>query len=50
MATFNPVRAMHMEGQLGLVATGRKADLILLDDDFNVRMTMVNGKIVYSDL
>lgn len=50
MATFNPVRAMHMEGQMGLIATGRKADLILLDDDFNVRMTMVNGKIVYSDL
>lgn len=50
MSTFNPARAVHMEGNLGLVATGRKADLILLDDDFNVHMTMVNGKIIHTDL
>ena len=50
MATFNPARAIHMEDQLGVIATGRDADLILMDKDFNVRMTMVKGKILHNEL
>jgi N-acetylglucosamine-6-phosphate deacetylase len=50
MATLNPAKVIHMDDQLGIIATGRKADMILLDQDFKVRMNMVNGKILYSNL
>jgi N-acetylglucosamine-6-phosphate deacetylase len=50
MATLNPAAAIHMQDQVGMIATGRKADMILMDKDFNVRMSMVNGEIRFSDL
>jgi len=50
MATLNPATAIHMQDQVGMIATGRKADMILMDKDFNVRMNMVNGEIRFSDL
>ena len=50
MATLNPAKVIHMQDQLGVIATGRKADLILMDEDFNVRLSMVNGKILLNEL
>ncbi len=50
MSTLNPARVIHMDNELGLIATGRKADLILMDEDFNVRLSMVNGKILLNEL
>jgi len=50
MATLNPAEVIHMQDELGVIATGRKADLILMDADFNVRMGMVDGKVLFSDI
>jgi N-acetylglucosamine-6-phosphate deacetylase len=50
MATLNPARVINMENQEGIIAAGRKADLALMDKDFNVHLTMVNGKILFNDL
>lgn len=50
MATLNPARVIHMDNEIGVIANGRSADLILMDKDFKVRMTMVGGKILFSDL
>ena len=50
MATLNPAKTIHLDDQIGVIATGRDANLILMDKDFNVRMSMVKGKILHNDL
>lgn len=50
MATHNPARAIGLERQYGMLATGMPADLILIDESFEVHMTMVGGEIVYENL
>jgi N-acetylglucosamine-6-phosphate deacetylase len=50
MATRTPAAAMGWEGRKGVVAVGADADLVLLDNDYQVRMTMVGGRVVYSTL
>lgn len=49
MATSTPAEAMGWGGRKGVLAPGADADLILLDADLNVRLTMVGGQIVYSN-
>ena len=50
MATLNPARAMGFEDRLGVVAEGKDASLIVIDEDVNVFLTMVKGEIVYQNL
>ncbi len=47
MATSVPAEAMHLSGQKGIIAQGADADLILLDTDLKVQMTLVGGRLVY---
>jgi len=47
MASLNPARALGVDSWLGSIEVGKKADLIAIDDDYNVVFTMVDGKIVY---
>jgi N-acetylglucosamine-6-phosphate deacetylase len=47
MASLNPARQLGMAGQLGRLAPGYKADLVVLDDDGRVVLTVVGGEIVY---
>jgi len=47
MATLNPARAMGFTDRLGSLRSGRAANLAVIDEDVNVYLTMVNGKIVY---
>lgn len=47
MATLNPARAMRLDERFGLIAAGRSADLVVIDEDANVEMTLVNGEVVY---
>ncbi|MDY6847402.1 MAG: N-acetylglucosamine-6-phosphate deacetylase [Chloroflexota bacterium] len=48
MATINPARVIGEGNRRGSIEVGKVADLIAVDDDLNVHLTMVNGKIVYS--
>ena len=48
MATINPARVIGEGDQRGSIEVGKVADLIVVDEDLNVHLTMVNGKIVYS--
>jgi N-acetylglucosamine-6-phosphate deacetylase len=50
MATLNPARAMGLVDRLGTVAEGKDASLTVIDEDVNVFLTMVKGKIVYQNL
>lgn len=46
-ATFNPAKNLGIEKEYGVVKEGAFADFTLLDDKFNVMLTVVGGKIVY---
>jgi N-acetylglucosamine-6-phosphate deacetylase len=50
MASINPARVIGMSELLGSLEIGKWADLTVVDEDFNIYMTMVNGEIVYSRL
>ncbi len=47
MATSVPAEAMNLAGRKGVLAPGADADVILLDADLHVRLTMVGGRVVY---
>jgi N-acetylglucosamine-6-phosphate deacetylase len=47
MASLNPAKAIGIEGAKGQIAAGKDADIILMDENFNVTLTMVEGRIVY---
>ncbi len=47
MASLNPARVIGFDRQKGVIAVGKDADLVVLDDDYNVRMTLVAGEVVY---
>ncbi|MEW6086527.1 MAG: N-acetylglucosamine-6-phosphate deacetylase [Chloroflexota bacterium] len=47
MATSVPAEAMGWSGHKGVIRVGADADLVFLDDKFNVCLTMVGGRVVY---
>jgi N-acetylglucosamine-6-phosphate deacetylase len=47
MATSVPAEAMGWSGRKGVIRVGADADLVLLDSNFNVCLTMVAGQVVY---
>jgi len=48
LATINPARNLHIDSMFGTIEEGKYADLVVIDEDFNVYMCIVNGEIVYS--
>lgn len=49
MASLNPARAMGLGAALGRLQVGKKANLTVIDEDVNVKMTVVDGEIVYQE-
>jgi N-acetylglucosamine-6-phosphate deacetylase len=47
MASLNPARALGLHHQKGSIAIGKDADLVVVDKDFNVHLTVVAGKQAY---
>ena len=45
MASANPAKLLGIEASHGSIETGKRADLVALDDDGNVKLTIVGGKI-----
>jgi N-acetylglucosamine-6-phosphate deacetylase len=50
MASLNPARAMGLADRLGAINAGKDASLTVIDEDVNVYLTMVKGKIVFNNL
>jgi N-acetylglucosamine-6-phosphate deacetylase len=50
MITSTPARIMGIEKTKGSLAKGKDADVVIFDEDVNIRLTMVGGKIVYKSL
>jgi N-acetylglucosamine-6-phosphate deacetylase len=48
MITGTPARIMKVENRKGSLVKGKDADIIIFDEDINIKMTMVKGKIVYT--
>jgi len=44
LVTLNPARALGLEGSLGRVAVARAADLVLVDDGWEVLVTIAGGR------
>ncbi len=47
-ATINPAKNLNVSDKVGSIKVGKNADLTVLDSDFNVKLTIKNGKIIYS--
>lgn len=49
MASTTPARIMGVGEQKGSLAKGKDADIVIFDKDIHVSMTMVDGRVVYSN-
>ena len=45
MASLNPAKVIGMDDTIGSVAPGKNADLVFVDDRFNVQKVMLEGKL-----
>ncbi len=49
MASLNPAKLLDVDNSVGSIKVGKKANLVIIDDDYNVKMTIINGQIVFKD-
>ncbi|KAB2926446.1 MAG: N-acetylglucosamine-6-phosphate deacetylase [Bacteroidetes bacterium] len=47
MASLNGAKVLGIEHRKGILAVGKDADLVLLDDGFNVQATVYEGEVKY---
>jgi N-acetylglucosamine-6-phosphate deacetylase len=45
--TLNPARAIHLAHRKGSLEIGKDADMVLVNDELDVCLTIVGGKVVY---
>jgi N-acetylglucosamine-6-phosphate deacetylase len=48
LVSLNPARVLKIEKRKGTLGVGKDADLVIFDKNFDVKLTVVEGKIVYS--
>ena len=48
MASTNPARLIGVDQECGSIEKGKRADLVALDDQGNVRLTMVGGRVAFA--
>jgi N-acetylglucosamine-6-phosphate deacetylase len=48
MASLNGAKVLGLEHQKGILAVGKDADLVVLNRDFDVLMTIYEGTIKYN--
>ncbi len=50
MGSYNPSRVMGLSNKKGEIKTGMDADIIIFDEDINIKMTIIEGNVEYNDL
>lgn len=50
MASLTPARILGIDASKGSLDVGKDADIVVFDDDINVKMTIVEGNTVYRNL
>ena len=48
-ATLNVAKNLHIADKYGSIAVGKRADFTVLDDRFNVLLTIMDGRIIYKN-
>lgn len=48
-SSLNAARQLRIDARKGSLAPGKDADVVLLDDAFNVRLTVAEGRVVWRD-
>ena len=49
MVSLNQAKLLKIDHEVGSLESGKKANIVLIDEELNVKVTFVKGKIVYSD-
>lgn len=49
MGALNPATLLGLDHEYGTIEEGRRADLVALDKDGNVRLTIVGGRVAFDD-
>jgi len=47
MASVNGAKVLNIENRIGILAVGKDADMVIMNDAYEVVMTILKGKIVY---
>lgn len=47
MASLNPARLIGVDADCGSIEEGKRADLVALDNEGNVRLTLVGGRVAF---
>ena len=47
MASLNPARLLGLDHDCGSIEIGKRADLVAIDSDGNLKLTLVDGRIVF---
>lgn len=50
MASYNSAKYCHVDDRKGQIKEGFDADIVIFDENIDVKMTIVNGKTVYSKM
>jgi N-acetylglucosamine-6-phosphate deacetylase len=50
MASLNPARLLGLGDEMGSIEEGKRADLVALDVEGRVRLTLVGGRMAFDDL
>jgi N-acetylglucosamine-6-phosphate deacetylase len=50
MSSTNPARLLRIDHDCGSIKAGRRADLVALDDQRQVRLTVIGGQVAFQDL
>lgn len=46
--SLKPARILGIDDQVGSISVNKKANIVVLDKNFDIRYTLINGNIVYS--
>ena len=49
MASLNPARAMGLAGTWGSLQVGKRANLVVIDEDVSISLAMVDGTVIHQD-
>jgi N-acetylglucosamine-6-phosphate deacetylase len=49
MMTSTPARIIGVDRDRGSLSVGKRADIVIFDEEINIRMTMIKGKVVKGD-
>ena len=49
LASLNPARLLGIDHECGSIDSGKRADLVALDQDGNVKLTLIGGEVVFRD-